>query len=120
MVATCYVGSMRRHPVGAMSPDSPRVSLVRLRRVSHEARAGVLVGHSLRIGPLPVVRRKTAEFDDPANRPKAMPNIPEDIFTEPDDVSPDTLANLGPLRRLAGTWQSDQGVDVSPKVEGPE
>lgn len=25
--------------------------------------------------------------------------IPADIFTEPEDVSPDGLANLGPLRR---------------------
>ena len=50
-----------------------------------------------------------------------MQSIPDDIFTEPEDVSPDTLANLGPLRRLAGVWQSDdQGVDVSPKAEGPE
>ena len=48
-----------------------------------------------------------------------MPNIPDDVFTEP-DFSPDTLANLGPLRRLAGVWQSDEGVDVSPKAEGPE
>jgi hypothetical protein len=48
-----------------------------------------------------------------------MPNIPEDIFTEP-DASPDTLANLGPLRRLAGEWQSDQGVDINPKADGPE
>lgn len=49
-----------------------------------------------------------------------MSNIPDDIFTEPEDVSPDTLANLGPLARLAGVWQSDKGVDVSPKAEGPE
>ena len=49
-----------------------------------------------------------------------MPTIPDDVFTEPEDVSPDTLANLGPLRRLAGVWQSDQGVDVSPKAAGPE
>ena len=48
-----------------------------------------------------------------------MASIPDDIFTEP-DFSPDTLANLGPLRRLAGVWQSDQGVDVSPKTAGPE
>lgn len=27
--------------------------------------------------------------------------VPADIFTEPADVSPDTLTNLGPLRRLA-------------------
>lgn len=38
----------------------------------------------------------------------------------PDDISPDTLANLGSLRRLAGTWQSDRGVDISPKAAGPE
>jgi len=48
-----------------------------------------------------------------------MPNIPDDIFTEP-DASPDTLANLGPLRRLAGVWESDQGLDINPKAEGPE
>ena len=46
--------------------------------------------------------------------------IPADIFTEPDDVSPDGLANLGPLRHLAGVWQADKGVDVNPKAEGPE
>ena len=45
--------------------------------------------------------------------------IPADIFTEP-DVSPDGLANLGPLRRLAGVWQADKGVDINPKAEGPE
>ncbi len=48
-----------------------------------------------------------------------MSNIPDDIFTEP-EVSPDTLTDLGPLRRLAGVWQSDQGVDINPKAEGPE
>ena len=48
-----------------------------------------------------------------------MPNIPDDIFTEPEN-SPDTLANLGPLARLAGTWASDQGVDINPKADGPE
>jgi hypothetical protein len=46
--------------------------------------------------------------------------IPADIFTEPSDVSPDGLANLGPLRRLAGGWQADKGVDINPKAEGPE
>jgi hypothetical protein len=46
-------------------------------------------------------------------------SIPDDIFTEP-EFSPDTLANLGPLRNLAGVWQSDRGVDVSPKEDGPE
>src|SRR5436190_14610096 len=46
--------------------------------------------------------------------------IPADIFTEPDNVSPDGLANLGPLRHLAGVWQADKGVDVNPKAQGPE
>ena len=46
--------------------------------------------------------------------------FPEDIFTEQEDVDPDTLANLGPLRRLAGVWQSAKGIDVNPKAEGPE
>lgn len=48
-----------------------------------------------------------------------MPTIPDDIYTE-SDYSPDTLANLGPLRRLAGEWESDQGVDINPKADGPE
>jgi hypothetical protein len=46
--------------------------------------------------------------------------IPDDIFTEPEDVDPDTLANLGPLRRLAGIWEGQRGVDINPKADGPE
>jgi hypothetical protein len=42
-----------------------------------------------------------------------------DIFTEP-DVDPDTLANLGPLRPLAGVWEGTKGLDVNPKADGPE
>jgi hypothetical protein len=49
-----------------------------------------------------------------------MNPFPEDIFTEPENVDPDTLANLGPLRRLAGIWESSKGVDLNPKVDGPE
>ena len=49
-----------------------------------------------------------------------MLEFPDDIFTEPEDVDPDTLANLGPLTRLAGIWQGTKGVDVNPKAEGPE
>ncbi len=50
-----------------------------------------------------------------------MASIPEDIFTEP-DADPNTLANLGPLARLAGIWQSDgpRGADINPKADGPE
>lgn len=48
-----------------------------------------------------------------------MTEFPKDIFTEP-EVDPDTLANLGPLRRLAGAWQGSKGADVNPKADGPE
>lgn len=47
-------------------------------------------------------------------------DIPDDIFTEPEDVDPETLNNLGPLRRLAGIWEGERGVDVNPKADGPE
>lgn len=46
--------------------------------------------------------------------------LPEDIFTEPEDVDPETLANLGPLARLAGIWEGQRGVDINPKADGPE
>jgi len=48
-----------------------------------------------------------------------MNAFPEDIFTE-QTADPDTLANLGPLRRLAGVWESRSGVDVNPKADGPQ
>ena len=42
-----------------------------------------------------------------------------DIYTEP---TPDvhTLANLGPLTRMAGIWQGASGLDVKPKATGPK
>lgn len=46
-------------------------------------------------------------------------DIPKDIFTEP-DPDPQTLPNLGPLRRLAGIWEGQRGVDINPKADGPE
>lgn len=46
--------------------------------------------------------------------------LPDDIFTEPEDVDPETLANLGPLRHLAGIWEGQRGVDINPKADGPE
>ncbi len=49
-----------------------------------------------------------------------MAEFPQDIFTEPDDVPDDTLAHLGPLRRLAGVWEGRKGVDLNPKADGPE
>ena len=49
-----------------------------------------------------------------------MTPFPQDIFTEPTDVDPDTLANLGPLARLAGRWEARKGVDINPKADAPE
>ncbi|MGH6873262.1 MAG: FABP family protein, partial [Rhizomicrobium sp.] len=49
-----------------------------------------------------------------------MTPFPEDIFTEPAGVDPDTLANLGPLARLAGIWEGAKGIDLNPKAAGPE
>lgn len=43
-----------------------------------------------------------------------------DIYTEPEDVDPNTLDNLGPLAFLAGIWEGEKGVDISPKEDGPE
>lgn len=48
-----------------------------------------------------------------------MNDFPDDIYTEP-AASADTLANLGPLRPMAGIWTSAQGLDVNPKPDGPE
>jgi hypothetical protein len=43
----------------------------------------------------------------------------DDIYTEPSEVDPDTLANLGPLRALAGLWHGD-GTDEHPVADGTE
>jgi hypothetical protein len=43
-----------------------------------------------------------------------------DIYTEPHPVDVNTLANLGPLRAMAGIWQGTRGLDVKPKAEGPK
>ncbi len=42
-----------------------------------------------------------------------------DIYTEPDG-DPDTLANLGPLRPMAGVWEGTKGSDRHPVVDGTE
>ena len=42
-----------------------------------------------------------------------------DIYTEP-DADPDGIANLGPLRGLAGTWETAAGVDVHPVGPGSD
>ena len=42
-----------------------------------------------------------------------------DIYTEPLG-DPDTLANLGPLRPMAGVWEGTKGSDQHPVAEGTE
>jgi hypothetical protein len=42
-----------------------------------------------------------------------------DIYTEPDG-DPDTLANLGPLRPMAGVWEGVKGADRHPVADGVE
>lgn len=46
-------------------------------------------------------------------------NFPSDLYTEPSPLDINTLANLGPLARMAGIWQGEKGVDVKPKADGP-
>jgi hypothetical protein len=48
-----------------------------------------------------------------------MDASPADIYTER-EADPDTLANLGPLRAMAGVWQSAAGADVHPAAGGDE
>ena len=44
----------------------------------------------------------------------------QDIYTEPNPIDFNTLANLGPLAPMAGVWQGTRGLDVKPKAEGPK
>jgi hypothetical protein len=48
-----------------------------------------------------------------------MRDYPEDIFTEQDDIDVDTLANLGPLRGMAGVWEGEKGFDINPNTDAP-
>ena len=49
-----------------------------------------------------------------------MSNFPNDIFTEPQGYSVNTLEQLGPLTGMAGIWEGIRGLDVKPKAEGPK
>jgi hypothetical protein len=46
-----------------------------------------------------------------------MATMATDIYTEAAG-EPDTLANLGPLRPLAGIWEGTKGADEHPVAEG--
>jgi len=48
-----------------------------------------------------------------------MKDFPTDIYTEPSNLDVNTLANLGPLRQMAGVWEGTRGLDVKPKADGP-
>jgi len=48
-----------------------------------------------------------------------MSEFPADIFSEPQNIDVDTLANLGPLTGMAGIWEGTRGLDVNPKADGP-
>lgn len=43
--------------------------------------------------------------------------FPPHLFDEP-PLDPDTFANLGPLRGLAGRWRGEAGIDVKPTEDG--
>lgn len=50
-----------------------------------------------------------------------MASYPQDIYTEPPDVDPDTLKNLGPLTGMAGIWEGQRSMDIPPKpLDAPE
>ncbi|MBU3566255.1 FABP family protein [Polynucleobacter sp. MWH-HuK1] len=49
-----------------------------------------------------------------------MSDFPNDIFTEPQGYSVNTLEQLGPLTGMAGIWEGVRGLDVKPKAEGPK
>ena len=42
-----------------------------------------------------------------------------DIYTEPEEIDPHTLRNLGPLAPLAGVWEG-RGIDTHPIAGGTE
>lgn len=48
-----------------------------------------------------------------------MKDYGDDIYTEA-EAQDDTLANLGPLAAMAGTWQGNRSMDTSPKADGPD
>ena len=45
---------------------------------------------------------------------------PLDIYTEPDPLDEDVVANLGPFAPLVGTWEGAEGLDTAPDRDGPE
>jgi hypothetical protein len=46
-----------------------------------------------------------------------MGGFPKHLFAEP-EPDPNTLANLGPLARMAGLWEGEKGHDIKPTEDG--
>lgn len=59
-------------------------------------------------------------YSSDTSRKTYMNEFAKDIYTEPTPVDVNTLANLGPLRAMAGVWEGQRGLDVKPKAEGPK
>lgn len=49
-----------------------------------------------------------------------MNQFSSDIYSEPKNIDEITLNNLGPLRKMAGIWEGQRGLDVKPKLDGPK
>lgn len=42
-----------------------------------------------------------------------------DVYDKPESPDEDVISNLGPLAPLAGVWEGDKGLDISPSRNGP-
>ena len=40
------------------------------------------------------------------------------VFQKPSEIDEDIVSNLGPLAALVGIWEGDQGLDISPILNG--
>lgn len=47
-------------------------------------------------------------------------HFPADMYTDPSEIDPDTMRNLGPLAPLAGICEGRKGLDVHPTADGAE
>src|SRR5215470_13328256 len=75
--------------------------------------------HSLACGTSLPDRTQRCDPSAPPRCGASAVTYPSDIYSEPEHDD-DTLANLGPLRGLAGVWEGRHGLDVPPKPLAPE
>jgi len=113
-------GNGRSGRPGRNSHAAVRVHMDVIRDVLNERRPRDGCSTSVRCARVQRTGTVSPYSDHRCREVHPMLPIPADIFTEPADVSPDGVAHLGPLRRLAGVWQADKGVDINPKAQGPE